>query len=421
MTPSWPVVAVRSIAAPVRNALVGGPFGSNLISADYVESGVPVIRGQNMVGRWVAGDFAFVSSSKAEALVANLAYPGDLLFTQRGTLGQVSLVPAAPYERYVISQSQMKVTVNREIADPLYYYYVFSTAEQKEHIRQHAIQTGVPHTNLGILRDTTVPIPPVTEQRAIARVLGTLDDKVELNRAMTETIEAMALALFDSWFVRFDPVRAKLEGRDPGLPKQISDLFPDRFVESDLGDIPAGWVATRWDDLVSLEYGRSLRNYGAVSGRYPVFGTNGRIGTCDVALCPHPGIVIGRKGAYRGVHFSPTPFYVIDTGFYVEPRSAIELRWAYYEMRRQDLNEMDSGSAIPSTSRDEFYAIKVVAPPTQVQVAFTQALTAGWSLQERLADESQTLGVIRDTLLPRLVSGALRLAHDERTLEAAPI
>ncbi|MEK7360547.1 MAG: restriction endonuclease subunit S, partial [Pseudomonadota bacterium] len=193
------------IASPARNALVGGPFGSNLVSRDYVDAGVPVIRGQNMGSRWVSGEFAYVTDTKAASLNANLARPGDIMFTQRGTLGQVSVVPAGKFDRYLVSQSQMKLTVNRKLADAMFIYYVFSTAEQQDYIRQNAIQTGVPHTNLGVLRGTPVPLPPIDEQRAIAHILGTLDDRIELNQKMNETLEAMARALFKSWFVDFDP------------------------------------------------------------------------------------------------------------------------------------------------------------------------------------------------------------------------
>ena len=241
MVGEWQEVTVSEVAESTRNALVGGPFGSNLVSSDYVESGVPVIRGQNMGARWVGGDFAYVTPSKAASLEANIARPGDIVFTQRGTLGQVSLVPERPFERYLVSQSQMKLTVDRGIADPLFLYYVFCSAEQQEHIRQHAIQTGVPHTNLGTLRATPVSLPPLPEQRTIAHILGTLDDKIELNRRMNETLGAMAQALFKSWFVDFDPVRAKAEGRDSGVPQPLADLFPDSFEDSELGEIPMGW------------------------------------------------------------------------------------------------------------------------------------------------------------------------------------
>src|SRR5437899_7811954 len=102
MAGDWQEATVSEIASSTRNALVGGPFGSNLVSRDYVDTGVPVIRGQNMGGRWISGDFAFVTEQKAKSLEANLARPGDIIFTQRGTLGQVSIVPLAPFDRYVV-------------------------------------------------------------------------------------------------------------------------------------------------------------------------------------------------------------------------------------------------------------------------------------------------------------------------------
>ncbi len=167
----WGNAPTSEIAAKQENALVGGPFGSDLVSKDYVPAGVPVIRGQNMQGRWVGGEFVFVSDSKAESLTANLARPLDIVFTQRGTLGQVALVPPKPWSRYLVSQNQMKLTVDPNIADPVFFYYVFSSSEQINYIKQRAIQTGVPHTNLSILRQTPVPLPPLAEQRAIAGVV----------------------------------------------------------------------------------------------------------------------------------------------------------------------------------------------------------------------------------------------------------
>nr|MBC8253445.1 restriction endonuclease subunit S [Ardenticatenia bacterium] len=205
----WHQVKTGDVAAPERNALVGGPFGSNLVSRDYVDYGIPVIRGQNMGDRWISGEFVYVTPDKANSLSANLARPGDIVFTQRGTLGQVALVPPNLFDRYLISQSQMKLTVDQTIADPLFLYYQFRSPEQQEYVRRNAIQTGVPHTNLGILRDTPINLPPLIEQQAIAGILGALDDKIELNRRINETLEGMARAIFKSWFVDFLPVRAK--------------------------------------------------------------------------------------------------------------------------------------------------------------------------------------------------------------------
>lgn len=260
-----------------------------------------------------------------------------------------------------------------------------------------------------------VCLPPIHEQRAITHILGTLDDKIELNRRMNETLEAMARALFKSWFVDFDPVRAKAEGRDSGLAKDL-DLFPDSFEESELGPIPCGWKPSRWGELVSLEYGKALAGYDREDGTYAVYGTNGRIGTHSEALCLHPGIVVGRKGAYRGVHYCDAPFSVIDTAFYVEPKVPVEMRWVYYELLRLDINSMDSGSAIPSTSRQDFYGVPVLAPPIHIQKGFANLLKPMWLRQVQNDRESQTLVALRDTLLPKLISGELRVKDAERFL-----
>ena len=127
------------------------------------------------------------------------------------------------------------------------------------------------------------------------------------------------------------------------------------------------WREGRWGDLVTLEYGRALRGHRMGTGSIRVFGTNGPIGWHDKALCPHPSVVIGRKGAYRGVHYSPQPFYVIDTAFYLKPKAKMNVRWAYYALLTQDINRMDSGSAIPSTNREEFYGLSVSVPPLSEQ------------------------------------------------------
>jgi type I restriction enzyme, S subunit len=175
----WGSTTVTGIASSVRNAIVGGPFGSDLVSTDYVEDGVPVIRGQNMGQKRLSGEFVFVSHAKAISLESNLARYNDLVFTQRGTLGQVSLVPKSTFDRYLVSQSQMKLTVNQRVANPEFYYYVFSSSEQQEYIRKNTIQTGVPHINLGILRHVPISCPSLLEQEAIAQALSDADALIE--------------------------------------------------------------------------------------------------------------------------------------------------------------------------------------------------------------------------------------------------
>ena len=136
------------------------------------------------------------------------------------------------------------------------------------------------------------------------------------------------------------------------------------------------WREVTWGDIVRLEYGRSLRGYENATGQFRVYGTNGPIGWANTALCQHPGVIVGRKGAYRGIHYSREPFFVIDTAFYLEPKEDLDLRWAYYALLTYDINGMDSGSAIPSTSRESFLRLQVSVPPLPEQRTIARILGA---------------------------------------------
>lgn len=216
MPSEWIAATIGEIAASSRNALVGGPFGSNLVSLDYVSEGVPVIRGQNMGTRWVTGNFVFVTPQKAKTLGANLARPGDIVLTQRGTLGQVSIVPATSFSCYLVSQSQMKATLNRKIADPLFFYYVLSPSEHQDYVRQNAIQTGVSHTNLGILRSTPVQLPPLLT--VISNYRMTIPKGLGVPRMFGELVEP--LLMLASQYE--DESRSLTTLRNTLLPKLIS-------------------------------------------------------------------------------------------------------------------------------------------------------------------------------------------------------
>ncbi len=140
-----------------------------------------------------------------------------------------------------------------------------------------------------------------------------------------------------------------------------------------------GWAHTKWGNLASLEYGKSLRDYDeqpSPQKPYRVFGTNGPIGFHSSPLCERASVVVGRKGAYRGIHFSADPFFVIDTAFYLRPKTDLDIRWAYYQLKNFDINKLDSGSAIPSTSREAFYEIPVLLPPLSVQHQLAGILSA---------------------------------------------
>ena len=137
------------------------------------------------------------------------------------------------------------------------------------------------------------------------------------------------------------------------------------------------WEETRWGNIAELKYGKALRDYKHGYSKIPVYGTNGLVGTTETALCNHPGVIIGRKGAYRGVHYSTQPFYVIDTAFFLEAidNKVFDYKWAYYYLTTVDLNSMDSGSAIPSTSREDFYNLPVTLPSLPEQHAIAATLS----------------------------------------------
>ena len=415
----WIETTVGELAASTRNALVGGPFGSNLVSKDYVDDGVPVIRGQNMGGRWVAGDFAYVSPEKAQALAANAARPGDIVFTQRGTLGQVALVPKDSFKAYVVSQSQMKLTVDPNKADSLFLYYLFSSPVQQEYIRQNAIQVGVPHTNLGILRDAPVCIPKdVDAQRAIARYLGSLDDKIELNRRMNETLEAMARAIFQSWFVDFDPVRAKASGESADsicqrlcLTPELLALFPDSFEDSELGEIPKGWPSTRMDEVLELAYGKALKARDRIDGAFPVYGSGGVTGCHNEALIDGPAIIVGRKGTVGSLYWADRSSYPIDTVFYVKPK--MQLTYCFYLLKTLALETMNTDAAVPGLNRNNVYRLLVSMPSEEVRAAFERLAISVRSQICANTKELKTLSDVRDTLLPKLLSGEFVVAMQE--------
>ena len=180
-------VAVKHLAVP--GGLVGGPFGSSLVSKDYTEMGVPVIRGANLStgSRFIGGEFAYVSPAKAAALRHNSAEPDDVIATQRGTLGQVGLVPALPYATYVVSQSQMRLRVDPRKARPDFVFIALSSAAMVNEIESRKIATANPHINLGIFGSLEIPVPDLaTQDRVVATVLAIED----LQRAVVQEQQA---------------------------------------------------------------------------------------------------------------------------------------------------------------------------------------------------------------------------------------
>ena len=206
----WREMSMEEIAEKIAM----GPFGSSIRVKTFVTEGVPIISGQHLHGVRVddAPGFNFIMEEHARRLKNANVGRGDIIFTHAGNIGQVAYIPeASAYERYVISQRQFYMRCNRQYAVPQFIAYYFQSPDGQHKLLANTSQVGVPSIAqpVSYLRTLSIPLPPLPEQRAIAHVLGTLDDKIEANRRMNQTLEAMAQTLFKSWFIDFDPVHAK--------------------------------------------------------------------------------------------------------------------------------------------------------------------------------------------------------------------
>jgi type I restriction enzyme S subunit len=234
----WRKVKLKNIGS--RFAM--GPFGSNIKSENFVENGVPVIRGSNLSnGRFNNKDFVYLTEEKADELKTSNAFPDDIVFTHRGTIGQVGIIPRNQAKRYVVSQSQMKMTCDANLADPQFVYYFFKSPIGQHELLCNTSTTGVPAIArpLASLKSVAINLPSILEQKAISATLSCLDDKIELNNRIDKNLEEMARAIFKSWFVDFEP-------------------FQDgEFEDSELGRIPKGWKVGSLGDIANITMGQS--------------------------------------------------------------------------------------------------------------------------------------------------------------------
>ena len=267
----------------------------------------------------------------------------------------------------------------------------------------------MPNLNTSIMSAVPIALPPLDEQEAIAAVLGALDDKIELNRRMNATLEAMARALFQSWFVDFDPVRAKLDGRQPvGLDPATAALFPATFEETSLGHVPHGWEVKTLGEVIELAYGKPLKAEDRKHGPVCVYGANGPVGWHDEKLVSGPGIVVGRKGNPGVVTWAHGDFYPIDTTFYVEPIGVCRsLYFFYYALLLHNLSNLSADSAVPGLNRNHAYMSKQVIPSQPVLTAFDSLIAPIFAAMHANEEQSRSLALARDTLLPKLLSGEL--------------
>jgi type I restriction enzyme S subunit len=313
-----------------------------------------------------------------------------------------------------------------------------------EDIKNQSIGSSVPGFNLGQLKSIRLRIPPLATQRAIAHILGSLDDKIELNRRMNETLESMARALFQSWFVDFDPVRAKAEGRKPaGMDDETARLFPSEFVESELGPVPRGWRVENLGAVVDLQRGNTYQSaLKGTIGPYLIglnaIERNGGFrgdklvrysGECPDKLLLYPGdLFVSLKDVTQAADLlgavARIPSYIElgrltqDTVKLVITREVPLSRLLYRVLLTPEYRGYCRAHATGTTnlglSRDDFFAYPLVVPNRGVLDLFNTNISALESRIEATLVENRRLGVVRDALLPRLLSGELPVDDAER-------
>lgn len=365
----------------LKGGLVGGPFGSDLGSSDYTVQGVPVIRGANMGrGRELSGDYVYVSREKYESqLSRNSAIGGDLVFTQRGTLGQVAVVPDG---EFVVSQSQMRLRSDPSRVNALYLYYACTDADFLRQVDVHAIRTGVPHINLGILGRLEIPLPDLATQTAIADVLGALDDKIAANDREVGLLDELARSL---------TMRALAPGH--------SRVPLGDFAELTMGSSPKGETLSEVREGVPFHQG--VRDFGVrqptdriftsapvrmaraedvlISLRAPV----GSLNRTARELCIGRGLAAARSDSCSGA----TLFNLL--------RAAPDL----WEAHGSD------GTVFASITRSQLESMPLAVP--EALSSLDERLRPLERRLDVLVAESSRLASTRDALLPELMSGRL--------------
>ncbi len=419
----WNFYKIDEIKSKADNAITIGPFGSRMKAELYKPSGIPVIRGNNISSsKLLSGDFVYISEETANKLKSCIVFPDDLVFPHRGAIGLVGIVPKDRADKYILSSSLMKLSCNKEIVDPHFLFYFFRSPTGKFELLKNASTVGTPGiaTPLASLKSIEILIPSIITQIAIAHILGTLDDKIELNRRMNETLEAIARAIFKSWFIDFDPVRAKAEGRQPeGMDTETAALFPSEFEVVDGQEIPKGWEIEKIGNIIELAYGKALKEENRVKGSIPVFGSNGLIGWHNEIISKGPGIIIGRKGNPGVIKWSSTDFFAIDTTFYVIPKNNFNyLHYLRFSLESQNLATLGADSAVPGLNRNQVYMSRIIKPDANILKKFNNLLTVfDHNIQNNL-NQSRTLSSLRDTLLPKLLSGELQIDKPEQFCES---
>jgi len=438
MATNWPEIAFSDV-------LVGSTRNGIYKKKEFHGSGVKIVN----MGELFANTRLFSVPMKRVELTEkekakSCLQRSDLLFARRSLVaegaGKCSIVMEID-EPTTFESSIIRGRPDPKQVDSLFLYYLFNSPHGiylLGTILRHVAVAGITGSDLVQLK---IPRPPLPEQRAIAHILGSLDDKIELNRRMNKTMEAMARAIFKSWFVDFDPVRAKAEGRDPGLPDEIAALFPDSFQDSDLGEIPKGWEIKPLDDIALLKTQTiQPKNFtDKIWEHYsiPAF-DKGRQPVCDAGKDIKSGKYAVPENCVLASKLNPqfprvwlpdvqdADSAICSTEFMPFVPNIKSYRPFLYEMLQSHPVQSEISSRVTGSTGSrqrvkpkEIAVMPCLVPPKDVVDTFCDQVGPLHDNQLSNIRQSAILSSLRDTLLPKLISGELRVPDAEKLVEGA--
>lgn len=406
------------------------------------EKGIPLIatnciRNENLYPTY--DKLRYVSEETYNTWFRGHPEPGDIIFVNKGTPGRTCLVPD-PVD-FCIAQDMVAIRANEEQVDQGYLLAALRSPRVQTDIVNMHVGTLIPHFKKGDFQRLLIPVPfDKRIQKAIGHIYLSFSKKIELNRQMNRTLESMAQALFKSWFIDFDPVKAKAEGCDTGLPKKIADLFPDRFVDSELGKIPEGWEVKPLSEIVNIIGGGTpkTKNHEYWGGDIPWFSVVDAPGDSDVFVIDtekhitklgvdNSSTIILRKGttiiSARGTvgkcALVGEPMAMNQSCYGIQGREEISDHFVYYTIRNQvsDLQRSGHGSVFNTITRDTFKSIKFVVPPVETTLIYEKKSNPFMEGILSNLIEIDFLTSLRDTLLPKLISGELGVPDVEKFVE----
>ncbi|TDL86070.1 restriction endonuclease subunit S [Meridianimarinicoccus aquatilis] len=435
----WEVRSLSDLCSGADASIQTGPFGSQLHASDYVEVGTPCVMPQDIKGGRISTEsIARISEEDLLRLCRFQLRRGDIVYPRRGDISKRALVGERE-TGWLCGTGCLRIRSNASAVDPAFLANYLSHPEVCAWIEGNAVGATMPHLNTGLAAAIPVVCPPIEEQREIAAILGALDDKIELNRKKAATLEEMARALYRSWFVDFDPVHAKAAGRTPAhMDATTAALFPDNFGEDGL---PEGWSAEPFIDQALWVNGAAYKNmhFSTDADALPVIkiaelkagvtantkftatdlGDRYRISRGELLFSwsgnPDTSIdafVWPLGDAWLNQHI----FAVRDNGRMSRAALFCALRYFKPEMAEIARNKQTIG--LGHITRKDLEAFPVSVPPETVETAFETQVAPLFDRYCACLYENQTLATLRDTLLPRLMSGELRVGEAKEQVVA---